>query len=175
MRAGYQMRESGDAGGMLRRLDYNRLFRWFTGLGIGDPVGDVTVFTKGRDRLLHSHIARDFFRAILSQPQIKALLSDEHFSVDSTLIGRRCGATHRGHPRSRPTGQHEELQAEGRRRAIDERRLRQCGARLSRREAHQETHGSTTGANARLVRTGCGKEAKLCLLRTGTVGSSIRC
>src|SRR5918995_4042683 len=71
---------------LMEQLDYNLLFRWFTGLGIDDPAWDVTVFTKNRDRLLDGDIAAKFFRAVLRQPEVKALLSDEHFTVDGTLI-----------------------------------------------------------------------------------------
>ena len=71
---------------LMEQLDYNLLFRWFVGLGIDDPVWDVTVFTKNRDRLLAGDIAAKFFRAALGQPPVKTLLSDEHFSVDGTLI-----------------------------------------------------------------------------------------
>jgi transposase len=70
----------------MEQLDYNLLFRWFVGLGIDDPVWDVTVFTKNRDRLLEGEIAARFLRAVLEQPKVKGLLSDEHFSVDGTLI-----------------------------------------------------------------------------------------
>ena len=71
---------------LMEQLDYNLLFRWFVGLGVDDPVWDVTVFTKNRDRLLEGEIAAKFLRAVLAQPKVKALLSDEHFSVDGTLI-----------------------------------------------------------------------------------------
>jgi Transposase domain (DUF772) len=71
---------------LMEQLDYNLLFRWFVGLGVDDPVWDVTVFTKNRDRLLEGEIAVKFLRAVLAQPEVKTLLSDEHFSVDGTLI-----------------------------------------------------------------------------------------
>jgi transposase len=71
---------------LIEQLDYNLLFRWFTGLGIDDPVWDVTVFTKNRDRLLSGDIAAKFFRAVLGQPEVRALLSDGHVTVDGTLI-----------------------------------------------------------------------------------------
>ena len=71
---------------LMEQLDYNLLFRWFVGLGVDDPIWDVTVFTKNRDRLLEGEIAAKFLRAVLGQPKVKALLSDEHFSVDGTLI-----------------------------------------------------------------------------------------
>ena len=71
---------------LMEQLDYNLLFRWFVGLGIDEPVWDVTVFTKNRERLLEGAIAAKFLRAVLAQPKVEALLSDEHFSVDGTLI-----------------------------------------------------------------------------------------
>src|SRR6186997_2152635 len=71
---------------LMEQLDYNLLFRWFVGLGVDDAVWDVTVFTKNRDRLLKGEIAAKFLRAVLAQPEVEALLSDEHFSVDGTLI-----------------------------------------------------------------------------------------
>ena len=71
---------------LMDQLEYNLLFRWFVGLAIDDRVWDVTVFTKNRERLLAGDIAAKFFAAVLRQPQIKGLLSDEHFSVDGSLI-----------------------------------------------------------------------------------------
>ncbi len=69
---------------LMERLDYDPLFRWFVGLGIDDPAWDVTVFTKNRERLLDGDVARRFLAALLNRPEVKALLSDEHFSVDGT-------------------------------------------------------------------------------------------
>ena len=63
---------------LMEQLDYDLLFRWFVGLGVDDAVWDVTVFTKNRDRLLDGEIAAKFLRAVLAQPRVKALLSDEH-------------------------------------------------------------------------------------------------
>ena len=62
------------------------LFRWFVGLSMDAPVWDVTVFTKNRERLPEGDVARQFLATLLAQPRVKALLSDEHFSVDGTLI-----------------------------------------------------------------------------------------
>ena len=76
---------------LMEQLDYNLLFRWFVGLGIDDPVWDVTVFTKNRDRLLGGEIATKFFGAVLDDARIEGLLSDEHFSVDGTLIQAWAG------------------------------------------------------------------------------------
>jgi transposase len=82
---------------LMEQLDYNLLFRWFVGLSMDAPIWDVTVFTKNRDRFLEGAVAAQFFQAVLGQPEVGALLSDEHFSGDGT----------------QPTGQHEELQAQG--------------------------------------------------------------
>jgi Transposase DDE domain/Transposase domain (DUF772) len=67
-------------------MRYNLMFRWFVGLGIDDPVWVPTVFTKNRDRLLTTDIARKFLGAIMAHREVAPLLSDEHFSVDGTLI-----------------------------------------------------------------------------------------
>ena len=69
---------------LMEQLDYNFLFRWFVGLSIDDPVWDVTVFTKNRDRLLKGEVAEAFFAAVLAQARQRGLLSDEHFTVDGT-------------------------------------------------------------------------------------------
>ena len=71
---------------LMEQMTYNILFCWFVGLSIEAPVWDVTVFTKNRDRLLDGEIAHGFLRAILADPQVKRLLSNEHVSVDGTLI-----------------------------------------------------------------------------------------
>jgi transposase len=71
---------------LMEQLDYNLLFRWFVGLSLDAAVWDVTVFTKNRERLIEGDIARKFMAAVLSQGSVKALLSDDHFSVDGTLI-----------------------------------------------------------------------------------------
>ncbi len=64
----------------------NLLFRWFVGLSLDAVVWDVTVFTKNRERLIAGDIASKFMAAVLNQERVKALLSDDHFSVDGTLI-----------------------------------------------------------------------------------------
>jgi transposase len=71
---------------LMEQMQYNLLFRWFVGLGIDDPVWVPTVFSKNRDRLLTTDIARQFLAAILADKAVEPLLSDEHFSVDGTLI-----------------------------------------------------------------------------------------
>src|SRR4249919_3649990 len=64
---------------LMEQLDFNLLFRWFVGLSVDDPVWDATVFCKNRDRLLDGDIAKQFLAATLSQPQVRSLLSSEHF------------------------------------------------------------------------------------------------
>jgi transposase len=71
---------------LMEQMQYNLLFRWFVGLGIDDPVWVPTVFTKNRDRLLTTEMSRKVMAAILAHREVKPLLSDEHFSVDGTLI-----------------------------------------------------------------------------------------
>ena len=70
---------------LMEQLDYNLLFRWFVGLSLDAAVWDATVFTKNRERLIEGDIARKFMAAVLNQASVKALLSDDHFSVDGRL------------------------------------------------------------------------------------------
>ena len=74
---------------LMEQLDYNLLYRWFVGLGVDDAVWDHSVFSKNRDRLLEADVAAKVLAAVLAHPQVKPLLSDEHFSVDGTLIEDR--------------------------------------------------------------------------------------
>jgi transposase len=76
---------------LMEQLEYNLLFRWFVGLSINDPVWDVTVFTKNRERLLRGDIAEAFFQRVLELARGERLLSDEHFSLDGTLIQAWAG------------------------------------------------------------------------------------
>jgi transposase len=71
---------------LMEQLQYNLLFRWFVGLSIDEPVWVPTVFTKNRDRLLNADIARKLMAAILAHEKVAPLLSDDHFSVDGTLV-----------------------------------------------------------------------------------------
>jgi transposase len=75
----------------MERLDYNLLFRWFVGLNMDDAIWDATVFTKNRQRLLAGDIADAFFVAVLKQARQRNLLSDEHFTVDGTLLEAWAG------------------------------------------------------------------------------------
>ena len=71
---------------LMEQLDFNLLFRWFVGLGVDDPVWDASTFSKNRDRLLDGSVAAAFLSAVLAIPRVKRLLSQDHFSVDGTLI-----------------------------------------------------------------------------------------
>jgi len=133
----------------MEQLEYNLLFRWFVSLGIEDPVWAVRVFTKNRDRLLDGDIAAKFFQAVLGQAEVRALLSDEHFSVDGTLI-KAWASMKSFKPKAAAGGAPPA-----------------AGGRNAERDFHGErrtnaTRASTTDPDARLLRKGRGKEAKLC-------------
>ena len=131
---------------LMEQLNYNLLFRWFVGLSVDDPVWVPTVFSKNRDRLLEGRIAAAFMSAVLNLPQVKTLLSDEHFSVDGTLI--QAWASMKSFRRK--DGQ-DEPPAPGRN-----------GERNFRREKRSnETHTSTTDPDARLARKSGGQQARL--------------
>src|SRR5271169_5878744 len=76
---------------LMEQLDYNLLFRWFVGLNMDDAVWDATVFSKNRQSLLQGDIAEAFFAAVLEQARQRNLLSDEHFTVDGTLLEAWAG------------------------------------------------------------------------------------
>jgi transposase len=71
---------------LMEEMDYNLLFRWFVGLNADDAVWDATVFTKNRDRLLEAEVAKQFLARVVAQAGAKGLTSDEHFTVDGTLL-----------------------------------------------------------------------------------------
>src|SRR6476660_3618521 len=71
---------------LMEQIDYNLLFRWFVGLGIDDAVWDHSTFSRNRDRLLDADVAAKFLEAVLRHPKVKRFLSDDHFSVDGTLV-----------------------------------------------------------------------------------------
>ena len=132
---------------LMEQITYNMMFRWFVGLSIDAPVWDVTVFTKNRDRLLAGDIARGFLTTLLADPQVKPLLSDEHFSVDGTLI--EAWASMKSF---RPKDGSGEPPAPGRNGEVDFR-----GEPRS-----NDTHASTTDPDARLYKKAAGQAAKLC-------------
>ena len=131
---------------LMEQLNYNLLFRWFVGLSVDDPVWVPTVFSKNRERLLAGDIAAAFMDAVLSLPRVKTLLSDEHFSVDGTLI--QAWASMKSFRRKDGI---DEPPGPGRN-----------GERNFRKEKRSnETHASTTDPDARLARKSDGQEAKL--------------
>ena len=71
---------------LMEQMDYNLLFRWFVGLNMDDPIWDVTVFTKNRERLLKGEVAERMLLAVVEQAHARKLLSEEHFTIDGTLI-----------------------------------------------------------------------------------------
>src|SRR3954447_5940442 len=71
---------------LMEEIDYSVLFRWFVGMNLDEPVWDVTVFTKNRDRLLEHNVAKVFFAQVWQQAEQANLTSDEHFTVDGTLL-----------------------------------------------------------------------------------------
>ncbi|HAF08561.1 MAG TPA: IS5 family transposase [Chloroflexi bacterium] len=130
---------------LMERLDYDLLFRWFVGLNADDPVWDVTVFTKNRERLLRGEVAQAFFDAVLRQAREAALLSDEHFSVDGTLVEAWAGQKS-FRPKDGPGGP-----AGG-------------AGDFKGQQRRNDTHQSTTDPEARLYRKGHSQEARLCYL-----------
>jgi transposase len=131
---------------LTEQLGYNLLFRWFVGLSVDEPVWDPTVFSKNRDRLLAGDIAAEFMGAVLNLPEVKRLLSAEHFSVDGTLI--QAWASMKSFRRKDGA---DEPPGRGRN-----------GERNFRNEKRSNaTHASTTDPDARLARKATGKEAKL--------------
>lgn len=132
---------------LMEQLDYNLLFRWFVGLGMDDAVWSPTTFTKNRDRLLEGDIATAFFEAILIHADRDRLLSDEHFTVDGTLL--KAWASHKSFqprdqdpPRDGEGGGNPTVNFHGQRRT-------------------NATHQSKTDPDARLYKKARGREAHL--------------
>jgi transposase len=132
---------------LMEQLTYNMMFRWFVGFSMDAPVWDVTVFTKNRDRLLEGDIAAAFLQALLADPQVKPLLSDDHFSVDGTLI--EAGASMKSFRPKDGSGEPPAVGRNGERDFHDEKR-------------RNETHASITDPDARLYKKGDGQASKLC-------------
>ena len=159
---------------LMEQMQYNLLFRWFVGLGIDDPVWVPTVFTKNRDRLLNTDIARQFLAAILAHKDVAPLLSDEHFSVDGTLIKAwasmksfqpKAGAERSEPPGAGSSGSGEaSAEAQACEAAAPADKGRNAEVDFHGQKRSNETHGSVTDPDARLYRKGEGKEAKLCYM-----------
>jgi transposase len=131
---------------LMEEIDYSMLFRWFVGMNLDEPVWDVTVFTKNRDRLLEGDVAREFLCEVVEQARKKNLTSDEHFTVDGTLIEAWASLKsfqrkdQKNTPPEDPGNPTVNFHGEKR---------------------SNETHRSTTDPDALLARKGSGKEAKL--------------
>jgi transposase len=132
---------------LMEEIDYSMLFRWFVGMNLDEPVWDVTVFTKNRNRLLEGDVAREFLGEVIAQAQAKDLTSDEHFTVDGTLIEAWASLKSfqrkdqkSGPPPDDPGNPTVNFHGESR---------------------NNDTHESSTDVDARLARKGNGKEAKL--------------
>jgi transposase len=134
---------------LMEQLDYNLLYRWFVGLNMDDRMWDVTVFTKNRERLLKGNIAQAFFQKVLEQARAQSLLSEEHFTVDGTLIEAWAGqkSFQRKDANKPPPdgGSNPTVNFHGEQRRND-------------------THRSTTDADAMLYRKSGGSESKLSYL-----------
>ncbi len=136
---------------LMERLEFDLLFRWFVGLGVDDAVWDHSSFSKNRDRLLSGDIAAKFLAAVLARPEVKTLLSTEHFSVDGTLI--EAWASMKS-VKPRDDGDEPPTASGG----------RNAEASFHGQRRRNDTHGSSTDPDARLYRKGRGKEAKLCFI-----------
>jgi transposase len=125
---------------LMEQLNYNLMYRWFVGLSPDDAVWDATSFTKNRDRLAEGRIFERFMATLLEHPQVKPLLSNEHFSVDGTLID--AWASHKSF---RPKDGNDDGD----------------GANFHGQARKNDTHASTTDPDSRLYRKAKGREAKL--------------
>ena len=131
---------------LMEEIDYSMLFRWFVGLNLDDEVWDATVFTKNRDRLLEAEVAKEFLVQVVEQARVKGLTSDEHFTVDGTLLEAWAGA--------------KSFQAKDKKQPpSDDPGNPTVNFRGERRS--NERHESKTDPEALLARKGEGKESKL--------------
>jgi transposase len=136
---------------LMEQLEYNLLFRWFVGLSANEPVWHPTVFTKNRDRLLEGAVAEEFFSLIVGQARKKRLLTDDHFTVDGTLIEAWAGQksfqrkSNDDDPLNPPPPDH------GSNPTVN----------WHKQKRSNETHESTTDPLARLYKKTRGAEAKL--------------
>src|SRR6201993_2697030 len=132
---------------LMEEIDYSMLYRWFVGMNLDEPVWDVTVFTKNRNRLLEGDLAREFLAEVVGQAQAQGLTSDEHFTVDGTLIEAWAGAK---------SFQAKEGKSDT---PPDDPGTPTVDFHGERRS--NETHESNTDPEAQLARKGPGKESKL--------------
>lgn len=133
---------------LVEQLEYNLLFRWFVGLAMDDAVWTPTTFTKNRERLLAGDIARQFFEAVLAQARAQRVLSDEHFTVDGTLLEAWAGQKSFTRKDGTSVGPSDDDPGNPTVNFHGERRS-------------NATHQSTTDPESRMAKKGPGKEAKL--------------
>ena len=125
---------------LMEQLNYNLLFRWFVGLSPDDPVWVATVFTKNRERLQQGDVFQKFMSKLLEHEKVKPLLSDEHFSVDGTLI--EAWASHKSFkPKNGKDGDD--------------------GSDFHGQTRKNDTHQSTSDPQAKIYRKATGREARL--------------
>jgi transposase len=134
---------------LMEELDYSVLYRWFVGLSLDDPIWDATVFTKNRDRLLAGDIADAFFAEVLAAIRQNGLLSDEHFTVDGTLL--EAWASHKSF---KPKGTNRLPPDDPKNPTVN----------FHGQTRRNDTHQSTTDPDARLYKKGTGHESKLAYL-----------
>lgn len=131
---------------LMEEIDYSMLFRWFVGLNLDEEVWDATTFTKNRDRLLEAEVAKRFLLQVVDQARQHGLTSDEHFTVDGTLL-EAWASVKSFQPK------------DGKGRPPDDPGNPTVNFRGERRS--NQTHESKTDPEAKLARKGDGKEAKL--------------
>jgi transposase len=134
---------------LMEQIDYNLLFRWFVGLPIDAEVWHPTVFTHNRDRLMEADVAHEFLAALLALPQVKRLLSGEHFSVDGTLID--AWASMKSFRPKDGSGEPPSPGRNGERNFHNEKRS-------------NDTHASSSDPDTRLYRKADGRESRLCFM-----------
>ncbi len=132
---------------LMGRMEFDLLFRWFVGLGVDDAAWDHSSFSKNRDRLLEGEIAAKFLASVTAQPQVKRLLSSDHFSVDGTLL--EAWASIKSFRRK--DGDDGDAQGPG----------RNAERNFRKEKRSNQTHRSATDPEARLYRKGDGQPAKL--------------
>jgi IS5 family transposase len=132
---------------LVEEIDYNILYRWFVGLNLDDEVWDATTFTKNRNRLLEAEVAKDFLRQVVVQAQEKGWTSDEHFTVDGTLL-EAWASVKSFQPRDKKSSPPPDDPGNPTMNFHGEKRSNQ-------------THESKSDPEAQLARKGRGKEAKL--------------
>ncbi len=132
---------------LMEEIDYSILFRWFVGLNLDEEVWDATTFTKNRDRLLEADVAKRFLAAVVEQARAQGWVSDEHFTVDGTLLEAWAGVKSLQRKDEQPGP------------PPDDRGNPTVNFHGEKRS--NRTHESTTDPEAKLARKGDGKEAKL--------------